>query len=44
MAMADEYLYKISSRYLQKSLSYDVKHVENSQICPFSLFLFFDRF
>ena len=42
--MADEYVYKISSRYLQKWLSYDIKHVENNQICPFSLFLFFDRF
>ena len=25
-------------------LSYDIKHVENNQICPFSVFLFFDRF
>ena len=41
MAMADAYVYKISSRYLQKWLSYDIKHVENNQICPFSLFLFF---
>ena len=37
-------MYKISSRYLQKWLSYDIKHVENNQICPFSLFLFFSRF
>ena len=42
--MADEYVYKISSRYLQKGLSYDIKHVENNQFCPFSLFLFFGRF
>ena len=42
--MADEYVYKISSRYLQKWLSYDIKHVEENQICPFSLCLFFDRF
>ena len=27
--MADEYLYKISSRYLQKWLRYDIKHVKN---------------
>ena len=40
MAMADEYVYKISSRYLQKWLSYDITHVENNQNCPFSLFLF----
>ena len=32
MAMADEYLYKISSRYLQKWLSYVIKHVENRGI------------
>ena len=44
MAIADEYVYKMSSRYIQKWLSYDIKHVENNQICPFSLFLFFDRF
>ena len=37
MEMADEYEYKISSRYLQKWPSYDIKHVENNQICPFSL-------
>ena len=42
--MADEYVCKISSRYLQKWLRYDKKHIENIQICPFSLFLFFDRF
>ena len=42
--MADEYVYKISSRYLPKWLSYDIKHVENNQICPFWLFLFFERF
>ena len=28
-AMADEYVYKISSRYLQKWLRYDIKHVKN---------------
>ena len=44
MAMADEYVYKISIRYLQKSLSYDIKNVENNQICPFSLFLFLADF
>ena len=44
MVVTDEYVYKISSRYLQKWLSYDIKYVENNQICPFSLFLFFDRF
>ena len=27
--MADEYVYKISSRYLQKWLRYDIKHVKN---------------
>ena len=27
--MADEYVYKISSRYLQKCLRYDIKHVKN---------------
>ena len=26
--MSDEYVYKISSRYLQKSLRYDIKHVK----------------
>ena len=36
MGLADEYVYKISSRYLQKGLSYDIKHVENSQNLPFS--------
>ena len=25
--MSDEYVYKISSRYLQKWLRYDIKHV-----------------
>ena len=44
MAMVDEYVYKISGRCLQKWLSYDIKRVENNQICPFSLFVFFDRF
>ena len=43
MAMSDEYVYKISSRYFQKWLSYDIKHVENNQICTFSPFLFFGR-
>ena len=28
MAMADKYVYKVSSRYLQKWLSYDIKHVK----------------
>ena len=27
--MADEYVYKISSRYLQKWLRYDIKHFKN---------------
>ena len=27
--MADKYVYKISSRYFQKCLSYDIKHVKN---------------
>ena len=49
--MADEYVYKISSRYLQKWLRYDIKHVKNSAL--FTSFrnstvifriLFFDRF
>ena len=26
--MANEYAYKISSRYLQKWLSYDIKHIK----------------
>ena len=26
--MADEYVYKISSQYLQKWLRYDIKHVK----------------
>ena len=29
MAMGDEYVNTISSRYLQKWLSYDIKHVKN---------------
>ena len=29
MAMADEHVYKISSRYLQKWLRYYMKHVKN---------------
>ena len=44
MAMTDEYVYKISSQYLQKWLSYDIKYVEKKQICPFSLFLFLADF
>ena len=28
MAMVDEYVYKMSSRWLQKWLSYDIKHVK----------------
>ena len=49
--MADEYVYKISSRYLKKWLSYDIKHVKKQSL--FTSFqditvifqiLFFDRF
>ena len=29
MAMTDKYVYKISSRYPQKMLSYGIKHVKN---------------
>ena len=29
---ADEYVYKISSLYLQKWLSYDIKHIINRHI------------
>ena len=29
MAMADKYVCKISSQYLQKWLRYDIKHVKN---------------
>ena len=48
MPMADEYVYKISSQYPQKWLSYDIKHVKNRDFSrDFSmifLILFFDRF
>ena len=40
MAMADEDVCKILSRYLRKWLSYDIKHVENSPTFPFSLIFF----
>ena len=30
--MADEYVYKISSRYLQKWLRYHIKHVKNRHL------------
>ena len=49
--MADEYVYKISSRYLQKWLRYGIKHVKKQAL--FTSFrdftvifriLFFDRF
>ena len=50
-AMTDKYVHKISSRYLQKWLRYDIKHVRNrhfshhSGTLPwFSEFYFFDRF
>ena len=48
--MADEYVYKISSRYLQKWLRYDIKHVKTGTFHVISgLYrdfpnLFFDRF
>ena len=32
--MADEYVYKISSRYPQKWLRYDIKHVKNKTCVP----------
>ena len=35
MAMADEYVYTISSLYLQKWLSYDIKHVKNRYVSTF---------
>ena len=35
--MAGKYVYKISSRYLQKWLNYDIKRLENSTIFSFSL-------
>ena len=28
-SIADKYVYKIASRYIQKRLSYDIKHVKN---------------
>ena len=48
--MADEYVYKISSQYLQKWLRYDIKHVKNRHFSRrfvttvIFLILFFDRF
>ena len=49
--MSNEYVYKISSRYLQKWLRYSIKHVKNRHFSRhfgtlpwFSEFLFFDRF
>ena len=49
--MADEYVYKISSRYLQKWLRYDIKDVQNRHFFTsfrdftvIFLILFFDRF
>ena len=39
--MADEYVYKISSQYLQKSLSYDIKHVlKQPNFFIFAIFIF----
>ena len=49
--MADEYVHKIASRYLQKWLRYDIKHVKNRHFFTsfrdftvIFLILFFDRF
>ena len=33
--MADKYVHKISSRYLQKWLRYDIKHVKNGGLLYF---------
>ena len=33
--MANEYVYKISSRYLQKWLKYDTKHVKKTLFTSF---------
>ena len=44
MAMADEYVHKISSRYLQKWLSYDLKHVEKNKFVHFRYFYFLTDF
>ena len=45
--MADEYVYKVSSRYLQKWLRYDIKHVKTDTFhiisrpyCDFPNFIF----
>ena len=35
MAVADKYVYKISSRYLQEWLSYDIKHVKKTLFTSF---------
>ena len=32
--MADKYVYKISSLYLQKWMRYDIKHVKNRHFSP----------
>ena len=50
--MSHEYVYKISSRYLQKWLRYNIKHVKKKQALFTSFrdftvifrILFFDRF
>ena len=49
--MADEYVHKMSSRYLQKWLRYDIKHVKKQALFAsfrdftvIFLILFFDRF
>ena len=50
--MADEYVHKISSRYLQKWLRYDIKRVKNRHFLRhfgtlgtvIFRILFFDRF
>ena len=45
MAMADEYVYKISSRYLQKWLSYDIKHeLKTTKYAHFHYFNFLTDF
>ena len=45
MTTANEYMYKISSRYLQKWLSYDIKHVKNSHFSRhFGLYRDFPNF
>ena len=49
--MSHEHVYKISSRYLQKWLRYDIKHVKKQALFTsfrdftvIFLILFFDRF